>query len=141
MYSYPHSSLECNGRRVEINDIIARNAPTYHKFEEVLFEFIRDWLTGVDEFLLTTSGSTGPPKNIVVTRQQMTMSARLTSQALDLHSGQTALICLNPEFIAGKMMVVRSLVTGLSIIAVNPTSNPLSQVSQYVDFAAMVPLQ
>jgi O-succinylbenzoic acid--CoA ligase len=141
MNPYPHSSIECNGRRVEINNIINRNAPTYHKFEESLFEFIRAWLTGVDEFTLTTSGSTGAPKNILLTRQQMTMSALLTSQALGLHASQTALICLNPEYIAGKMMIVRSLITGLSIIAVNPASNPLSHVAKFIDFVAMVPLQ
>ncbi|HTF20325.1 MAG TPA: AMP-binding protein, partial [Chryseolinea sp.] len=141
MDSYPYKSIVCNGRPVSIDDIINRKAPATTAFEEALFGFMRQWLSDVDEFLLTTSGSTGTPKSIVVTRGQMIASAQLTSKALHLKQGQTALICLNPEYIAGKMMIVRSLVTGLTIIAVNPASNPLRQVAQHVDFAAMVPLQ
>lgn len=141
MHAYPHSSIGCNARPVLIDDIISNEAQSTNEFESMLFGFIREWLSGVNDFQLTTSGSTGPPKTIIVTRQQMTASALLTSQALGLREGQAALICLHPKYIAGKMMIVRSLVTGLKIIAVNPSSNPLAEVTQPIDFAAMVPLQ
>jgi O-succinylbenzoic acid--CoA ligase len=39
------------------------------------------------------------------------------------------------------MMIVRSLVTGLEIVAVDPSSKPMENVTQRIDFAAMVPLQ
>ena len=45
------------------------------------------------------------------------------------------------DYIAGKMVVVRSLVRGLRIIDVTPSSHPLKDISAHLDFAAMVPLQ
>ncbi|MGC3946662.1 MAG: AMP-binding protein [Chryseolinea sp.] len=125
-----------------LDDIVAdMTVVATTKFEEALFAFIRAWFTGVEHFSLTTSGSTGAPKRIAISRAQMMESARLTVQALQLTAGQTALICLSPEFIAGKMMIVRCLVADLRIVAVDPSSHPLHSIEQRIDFTAMVPLQ
>jgi o-succinylbenzoate---CoA ligase len=112
-------------------------------FEKTTFEFIRLWLDGVETFELTTSGSTGEPKKIIITRQQMIASASLTERALALKADSNALLALDPKFIAGKMMIVRSFVTGMKMFAAEPSSNPLVNLPEAVriDFTALVPLQ
>ena len=73
----------------------------------------------------------------------MIRSAELTGQVLDLKKGDTALLCMPLEFVAGRMMLVRALVLGLNLVAVKPSSNPLKEASSetIIDFAAMTPMQ
>jgi O-succinylbenzoic acid--CoA ligase len=68
-------------------------------------------------------------------------SALLTKEALDLRPGETSFVCLDTRYIAGQMMLVRSFVTGMKIVASDPTSNPFSRLSSDipVDFVAVVP--
>src|ERR1700754_696946 len=104
--------------------------------------FQKEWLQGQSAFSIKTSGSTGAPKIIEVHRDQMIASARKTIKALDLQHGMTSLVCLDVNFIAGRMMVVRSLVAGMNMIVVEPKANPLEGISDMpIDFAALVPYQ
>lgn len=91
--------------------------------------------------LVHTSGSTGEPKPMWVEKRRMEASARMTCDFLGLHEGDTALLCMSLDYIAGKMMVVRSLVRGLRLITVEPSGHPLAGVAGRLDFAAMVPMQ
>ena len=91
--------------------------------------------------LVHTSGSTGEPKPMWVEKRRMEASARMTCDFLGLHEGDTALLCMSLDYIAGKMMVVRSLVRGLRLITVEPSGRPLAGVTGQLDFAAMVPMQ
>lgn len=109
--------------------------------EEKVARFITDWQNGKQTFELTTSGSTGLPKNITIHRDQMIASAKKTAEVLGLKQGMTALVCLDAGYIAGMMMVVRSLTVGMKIIVVEPSAAPLSRKTQKIDFAAMVPYQ
>ena len=70
----------------------------------------------------------------------------MTCDFLGLKPGDTALLCMSLDYIAGKMMVVRALTCGLQLITVAPSGHPLhhcqfSIVNCQLDFAAMVPLQ
>src|ERR1044071_9240553 len=104
--------------------------------------FCREWLEGNPTFTITTSGSTGTPKTMELRRDQMIASAKKTIKALDLREGMTSLICLDVNFIAGKMMIVRSLVAGMNMIVVEPIANPFAHVSHpKIDFIAIVPYQ
>lgn len=73
----------------------------------------------------------------------MIASASLTREALHLQPGNSALLCLDTAFIAGKMMLVRSFITNMRIVAVNPAMNPFKAlpVNEAVDFTALVPSQ
>jgi len=111
-------------------------------FEKSTLKFCHAWLTGQQEFTLQTSGSTGTPKPIVLRRTQMEASGRQTIEALDLKAHETALVCLDTKYIAGQMMLVRSLTAGMNIIAVEPSSNPLEKTEgDKIDFIALVPYQ
>lgn len=113
-------------------------------------EFISEWHNESPTMIVHTSGSTGKPKDIVIEKKRMVASANMTCDALDLHSGDTALLCMPLDYIAGKMLVVRSIVRNMKLIAVEPSSHPLKSfvnttfnqnASQKIDFAAFVPLQ
>lgn len=140
---YPYSSIRINGREASLQNILDNGEPVLNDVEKNTFDFIRRWLSDQNEFTLRTSGSTGPSKSIIVTRDQMTASARATEKALGLQQGFSALICLDTNYIAGQMMLVRSLITGMRIVAVTPSSNPFQQVGNDtpIDFAALVPYQ
>ncbi len=106
-------------------------------------KFIDSWIKGVDEFELQTSGSTGEPKSITISRQQMIASALMTGSFFKLKAGDTALLCLNPGFIGGKMMLVRAMEIGLKLHITPPSSNPIKVLKDgcTLRFAAFVPLQ
>ncbi len=71
----------------------------------------------------------------------MLNSARITCDFLGLREGDTALLCMSLDYIAGKMMVVRSIERGLKLISVEPSGHPLSTPHSPLSFAAMVPMQ
>ena len=104
-------------------------------------EFLAQWNDTSDVIEVHTSGSTGKPKRLLVEKQRMVNSARITCDFLGLKEGDTALLCMPLDYIAGKMVVVRSLVSHLHLISVMPSSHPLKDITQPIDFAAMVPLQ
>jgi O-succinylbenzoic acid--CoA ligase len=119
-------------------------ASTYStEFEKSLINLILRWQGSEQNFSLTTSGSTGAPKPITITRNQLQASAKLTIEALDLKPTETSLICLDTRYIAGQMMVIRSLENNMNMIAVEPSADPLQTIpaSQKIDFAALVPYQ
>lgn len=104
-------------------------------------KFLAEWHNDSPTVLVHTSGSTGQPKPILVEKRRMEASARITCDFLGLKAGDTALLCLPLDYIAGKMMVVRSLVRGLRLLTVEPSGEPLRTVTEPLDFVAMVPMQ
>lgn len=143
MISYPFDSITINGREIKLDLILDAAATPLSAFEASTFLFIQKWFSSTDIFEQITSGSTGAPKSIVITRQQMIASAQLTAEALDLKTGDTSLLCLDPAYIAGKMMLVRSFIVGMKIVAVNPSVNPFHDLPSNapVDLTAIVPMQ
>lgn len=116
--------------------------PPNSEYDQKVFDFCKKWLSGQEEFVLKTSGSTGEPKPIILTRFQMESSANLTGKTFNLKLHDKALVCLNVDYIAGIMMLVRGMVLGLELTIVEPNSNPLENLeNQEFDFAAFVPLQ
>ena len=106
-----------------------------------LESFLADWHSPSTRLCVHTSGSTGAPKELWVEKQRMLNSARITCDFLGLRPGQSALLCMPLDYIAGKMMVVRSIERDLRLISVPPSSHPLATLQEVPDFAAMVPMQ
>ncbi len=103
--------------------------------------FIKEWESPSDDFVVTTSGSTGVPKRIRVQKKFARASAAMTLNFLKLKEKQSALLCLHPSTIAGKMMIVRSIVGDLDLYVVEPSAEPLRDLEIPMDFIAMVPYQ
>ncbi len=106
-----------------------------------LYHFLSDWFSESPYITVHTSGSTGTPKEFTVRKVQMMQSAILTCSYLHLRKGDNALLCMPLQYIAGKMVVVRSLVAGLNLILRTPSGHPLADVTTPLRFAAMIPLQ
>ena len=108
-------------------------------------EFLEEWRDESPYVSVQTSGSTGAPKQMLVEKRRMLASARRTNDFLGLQPGDTALLCMSLDYIAGKMMVVRALERNLKLMRVEPSGHPLAVTqmgqSPCVTFAAMVPMQ
>lgn len=110
-------------------------------FEQHIGTFLLDWFDEKSYIELNTSGTTGDPKLIRIEKQAMLDSALATGDFLGLEPGNTMLHCLPTNFVAGKMMWVRSFILGLEMKFVEPNSNSLDKIDESFDFCAMVPLQ
>ena len=106
-----------------------------------LEDFLSEWNNDSDRVLVHTSGSTGKPKPMMVEKKRMLNSARITCDFLGLTPGDSALLCMSLDYIAGKMVVVRSIERHLHLISVPPSGHPLKDVDEEITFAAMVPMQ
>ena len=109
-----------------------------------LDEFLTEWNNESDMIFVHTSGSTGNPKPMYVEKKRMLNSARITCDFLGLCPGDTAFLCMPLDYIAGKMLVVRSIERKLNLVSVTPSGHPLKDISLSFDkpsLAAMVPLQ
>ncbi len=106
-----------------------------------VYQFILDFLDDSDFIIQETSGTTGKKKSVRIPKKAMIGSAELTIKVLKLEPSDTALLCLPIEYIAGKMMVVRSLCAGLNLLLTVPSGTPGAGSTEPVDFCALVPLQ
>ena len=116
-----------------------------------LEDFLSEWNNDSDRVLVHTSGSTGKPKPMMVEKKRLLNSARITCDSLGLKPGDSALLCMSLDYIAGKMVVVRSIERHLHLISVSPSGHPLKDinlkdangkdVNGEITFAAMVPMQ
>ena len=106
-----------------------------------LITFVKEWFGDEGLIHCMTSGSTGAPKIISLERKYMVNSAKATGAYFNLGAGTSALLCLPLGFIAGRMMVIRSMVLGWHLDSIEPNSAPEIPKKSTYDFSAMVPLQ
>ncbi len=106
-----------------------------------IYIFILEWLNENKQVKAKTSGSTGTPKTILLEKAKMIESAKMTGEFFKFDKEDKALLCLSPEYIAGKMMLVRAIVWQMNLICVKPDGHPLNELNSHIDFAAMIPLQ
>lgn len=113
----------------------------------VLKEFLREWNSDAATMTVHTSGSTGTPKSMSVEKKRMLASARITCDFLGLTASDTALLCMNLNYIGAKMVVVRTIERGMSLVDVPPSGHPYADLPEQwrkhgrITFAAMVPMQ
>ena len=143
-YNNIHPNFKWNGVSLDKNGLLAF-ADDFIKggqeFERITGEFILHWFDSNSFVTIHTSGTTGIPKKINIDKQAMVFSALATAEFFDLKAGNHVLNCLSTNYIAGKMMLIRSIVLGFEMDFVEPTSNPLKNNAKVYDFVAMVPLQ
>lgn len=126
-------------------DFDVYNLSTENAFEEDVKSFLLNWLDETDYMMAQTSGSTGTPKPIRLTKENMRKSAQMTCKYLRLQKGDTALLAMPVNYIAGKLMLVRAIEIGLKLICVQPTAhlhwNDFKSVVDAIDFVALTPMQ
>jgi len=110
-------------------------------WEKKILSFILQFLDPSDHILQESSGTTGIPKEIHLSKRSMIRSAQQTTGKFKLEKGQTALLCLSTDYIAGKMMIVRALLNGMNLVWIEPSACPAITADTPIDLCAMVPLQ
>ena len=143
-YKNIHNRFKLNGYHINLEEMfyvaycfVKEGEP----FEKHIGNFLLDWFDEKSYIELTTSGSTGTPKIIKIEKQAMLDSALATGDFFGLQPGNKMLHCLPTNYVAGKMMFVRSFILGLDMKFVEPNSNPLKNIDENFDFCAMIPLQ
>lgn len=143
-YENVHNQFKLNGFHLTREDL-CRVAYSFIKegeeFEKPVGDFLLDWFDSKSYIEMETSGTTGAPKTISVSKQAMVDSALATGDFFELQPGNKALQCLPVKYVAGKMMLVRAMILGLDIEFVAPSSHPMRNNEIDFDFVAMVPLQ
>ena len=134
---HAYTAADCHDRLY--NDFCRHYGP--ESFHARLAEFLQEWFDSSETVRVHTSGSTGTPKELRVEKRRMMASAMLTVDFLGLQKGDTALLCMPLQYIAGKMVVVRSLVAGLNLLPVTPSGHPLKDLCEAPVFAALIPMQ
>lgn len=124
-------------------DFSEQSPTSFFESEELkkVYSFLHEWFNEVSFVWVKTSGSTGRPKSIRADKQKMMQSAAMTCSFLHLQQGDKALLCMNLNYIGAKMVIVRSLITGMRLFVRPATGHPLADVDTSLDFAAFVPLQ
>ncbi len=142
-YNKVHNRFKLNGEHYSHKDL-KEVAYSFIKegdpYEKVIGDFLTDWLSDSDYITARTSGTSGVPKIIELSKQHMVNSAIATAEFFDLKPGDSALHCLPGNYIA-KMMLIRAFAIGLEMDLTEPTASPIFDYDKPYDFSAMVPLQ
>lgn len=138
-----YRTLTLNGKRLEGEELLRFCAESAETHMKEIGAFLQEWLNGADTIKVHTSGSTGTPKEILVKKNQMLSSAAMTVAYFGFERGQNALLALPVSYIAGKMMVVRALFSGLNLVCQKPNSHPISLLTEeeVIHFAPLTPMQ
>lgn len=143
-YNSVHNLFKLNGFHLDRDDL-CRVAYSFIKegmdYEKSVGDFLLDWFDNKSYIEMNTSGTTGAPKLIRIEKNAMVNSALATGDFFDLKPGNKVLHCLPSNYVAGKMMFVRSFILGLDMEFVAPSSHPMENNDEKFDFCAMVPLQ
>lgn len=104
-------------------------------------EFIAEWKSSAPFIEARTSGSTGAPKLIRLSKKIVRESAARTISFFGLNSRSHLHLTLSPDYIAGKMMIVRAVESGAKLTWEPPSNRILSCEVEPVSLLAVVPSQ
>jgi len=112
--------------------------------EKKALQIIYDWNTGMANFHFNTSGSTGKSRKISISREQIVYSTEATfAYIAPADTIRSSLLCIDPGFIGGAMVVFRAIIKALDLFITEPSLNPIASVpgGENFDLVSMVPLQ
>ncbi len=112
-------------------------------FTDGCLPFLGQWNdVSTDYIEAHTSGSTGTPKEIRLSKADMRLSARSTNRFFDISPDSVLHLPLSPDYIAGKMMIVRAREADCCLIVEKPGSEPLRDYrGPDITLSAVVPSQ
>lgn len=106
-------------------------------------DFFEEWKSEVPYIEARTSGSTGEPKIIRLSKDFVKESALRTNRFFSVSSRSRLHSCVSADFIGGKMMAVRSELAGCRFSHETPSNRPLGSfcAADRLDLVAVVPSQ
>jgi O-succinylbenzoic acid--CoA ligase len=119
---------------------INQDATELNDLQKEAVRIIRNWTNNEAVFYLTTSGSTGPPKEIALSKELLIWSANNTFKYLALRIEKIG-CCLPLNKAGGFMMLIRSLIYECDIHIVEPTADPIQYLDDDCSFISLVPYQ
>lgn len=140
------NSILLNGKQLSPADISRLNLetsvhPSVSEWEKELYSFLNEWFSDSNFIMAQSSGSTGEPKPIELSKPFMQCSAERTIDYFGLQRGNRLLLSLPCRYIAGKMMVVRAIVWQMNLVTVDPACDFEFLADESFDFGALVPNQ
>ncbi|MFK7953684.1 MAG: hypothetical protein AB8B73_12625 [Ekhidna sp.] len=132
--------------QISLNEILDANfsLSNFHGSELNALKLISEWFSDQDTFTFKTSGSTGKSKEILIHRKMIEYSTMATFDRIDPERKlNSSLLCLDPQFIGGAMVIFRALIMEHNITVIEPSKSPLEALETDSQFglASMVPLQ
>ena len=109
-------------------------------WQKKIFEVIIDFKSN-ESFEIKTSGTTSASKTILAKKEHLLASATKTNNFFKLQTGNSSLLCMNPSFIGGKMMIIRAIERQLKLVCIQAKSSSIEHLEEGIDFTAMVPMQ
>ena len=106
-------------------------------------EFFEEWRNATPYIMAHTSGSTGEPKDILLTKEFVRRSALRTNRFFGIDKGSRLHSCVAADYIGGKMMAVRSDIASCMFTHETPSNRPLAGIvkSEEITLLAVVPSQ
>lgn len=103
------------------------------------YEAIQNEWNNSEVISFQTSGSTGVPKVITFTKEQVIRSAERTAEFFNLKENAEVFCALPPIYVAGKMMALRAIILQWNLTWQSPSSSPT--IDSTYDFAAFTSQQ
>lgn len=103
-------------------------------------DFIDEWRDSRPYVVAHTSGSTGAPKEIRLLKSDMRASAKATLQFFGINGQSTLYLPLSPDYIAGKMQIVRALEAGCNLIVEAPSNRPSLTLPPSIGEISLLPV-
>lgn len=116
----------------------------YYSWKIKILKFLYTWYNSESKIMINTSGTTNYKKKFYVKKVNMINSALMTINYFNLKKKQTTILCLSIDFIAAKMVLIRSILLQWKVLCIVPSSNPFKEIKNYnysFDLVSMVPLQ
>lgn len=106
-------------------------------------DFENEWNDKADYVVCHTSGSTGQPKEIELSKDFMRQSARRTNEFFSISRKSRLHTCLDFKYIASKMMMVRAEEADCKLTSEMPSNKPLESIGNDEDITllSVVPSQ
>ncbi|WP_370087059.1 AMP-binding protein [Ekhidna sp.] len=132
--------------RLKLEEILKEELPTetYNDTEKNVLKIVRNWHSDKSYFFHQTSGSTGAPKQIEISREKIKYSSQATMSFIGSKATiNNSLLCINPEFIGGAMVIYRALIYDLDIHIVEPETDFMTHLDSEskFDLVSVVPMQ
>lgn len=106
-------------------------------------DLINQWNAGADAFTFKSSGSTGIPKSVTLSKEFLIASAKRTIQLFAISSSDRLLLALNTSFMGGMMMIIRAMVAGCEVVYLSPDQLNAASLKSLppIKLASLVPAQ
>lgn len=137
------SSVWIGGRSfnlAQLHDWINEKTPV--EYLSKVKQVYENWYSDSAFFEVETSGSTGAPKTIRMSKEKMYFSALKSLRYFDLKKGQKVLLALPADKIGGLMLIIRAIIGKLDLHHIQARLDPFNGWNaEEIDFCSLTPSQ